>query len=542
MPRFEVGMLRYMEHEEMRVLQAIETGMKNHELVPRSLISSLAGLRHGGAYKILSTLVRYKLVGYDNLKSEGYRLTFLGYDYLALKALTSRDSIAGVGNKIGVGKESDIYIVCDADENQMALKIHRLGRTSFRAIKSKRDYHRNRTYASWITLSRLSAAKEFAYMKVLYDRGFPVPKPVDFNRHCVVMGLVDGFPLCNVKVVDKPGKLFHRLMKILVKFAECGLIHGDYNEFNLMVSEQGDVTVIDFPQMVSTEHENAEYYFDRDVQCIRDFFRKRFDFEAEAWPSFADVHRAERLDELVNASGFDAQDQFLLHSNLDAFMKYAAAKPSAGEESIAKGAVSDDDGNADSQAEEEDSGDEADGYDEDEQAEGADEDEVEDEVEERTIEGTVTLADSDDEADYTPRVPVAPRVEKESSPASAETTAVNTAAAEQNGEPEEDDLMPLHELNRQRLAFRDSDLSSVPRANPRVRSGDSLSSNVSTASRVSGAPRMAPKEVRQRVRSSLQRRGRGGGAGGRSKTTRNRNKDAAKQDRAQASKSTSAAW
>ena len=37
--------------------------------------------------------------------------------------------------------------------------------------------------------------KEFAYMKALYDRGFPVPKPVDFNRHCVIMELLSGHPM-----------------------------------------------------------------------------------------------------------------------------------------------------------------------------------------------------------------------------------------------------------------------------------------------------------------------------------------------------------
>ena len=36
----------------------------------------------------------------------GYRLTNSGYDYLALKALTTRDVIQSVGNQIGVGKES----------------------------------------------------------------------------------------------------------------------------------------------------------------------------------------------------------------------------------------------------------------------------------------------------------------------------------------------------------------------------------------------------------------------------------------------------
>lgn len=44
-----------------------------------------------------------------------YRLTYNGYDYLALKSLTGRDALLSVGNKIGVGKESDIYICADED-------------------------------------------------------------------------------------------------------------------------------------------------------------------------------------------------------------------------------------------------------------------------------------------------------------------------------------------------------------------------------------------------------------------------------------------
>lgn len=38
----------------------------------------------------------------------GYRLTFSGYDYLAIKAFTNRNSINGIGNIIGVGKESSM--------------------------------------------------------------------------------------------------------------------------------------------------------------------------------------------------------------------------------------------------------------------------------------------------------------------------------------------------------------------------------------------------------------------------------------------------
>ena len=46
------------------------------------------------------------------------------------------------------------------------------------------------------------------------------------------------------------------------------LVHGDFNEFNLMIAEDESITVIDFPQMTSTTHINAQYYFERDVKCI----------------------------------------------------------------------------------------------------------------------------------------------------------------------------------------------------------------------------------------------------------------------------------
>lgn len=56
---------------------------------------------------------------------DGYRLTNLGYDFLALKALVKRNILHSFGNQIGVGKESDVYVVGDPEDNQLCLKIHR---------------------------------------------------------------------------------------------------------------------------------------------------------------------------------------------------------------------------------------------------------------------------------------------------------------------------------------------------------------------------------------------------------------------------------
>lgn len=312
-------LLRYLTPEHFRVLTATEMGTRNHEIVPTTLIGSIAQLRHGGVHKILGELAKNNLVArVQNAKYDGYRLTYGGYDYLALKTFANRNSVYSVGNQIGVGKESDIYIVADEEGNQMVLKLQRLGRTSFRSIKENRDYLRNRRSGSWMYLSRLAAMKEFAFMKVLHENGFPVPVPVDQNRHCIVMSLIDGYPLSQVQEVENPGKLYSELMDLIVKLANYGLIHSDFNEFNLLINDKCEPMLIDFPQMVSTSHKNAEMYFNRDVECIRQFFRKRFRYESKLYPKFTrDTSREFSLDVQVAASGFTKKHQEEFESLLE---------------------------------------------------------------------------------------------------------------------------------------------------------------------------------------------------------------------------------
>ncbi|XP_076293936.1 RIO kinase 2 [Lasioglossum baleicum] len=308
MGKLNVTMLRYLTRDDFRVLTAIEMGMKNHELVPSSLAAQIANLRYGGVHKLMKELCKHKLLSYERGKHyDGYRLTNAGYDYLALKVLAQRGIVTSFGNQIGVGKESNIYIVANEQGDPVCLKLHRLGRTCFRNIKEKRDYHQHRKSASWLYLSRISATREYAYMKALFDRGFPVPQPIDLNRHCVVMELVEGGPLCGMKEVEDVESLYDELMNLIVKLGNHGVIHGDFNEFNIMITNSGKPILIDFPQMISTEHVDARLHFERDVNCVRDFFKRRFAYESELYPTFDDLSREDCIDAEIKASGLTKQ-------------------------------------------------------------------------------------------------------------------------------------------------------------------------------------------------------------------------------------------
>ncbi|KNC53496.1 atypical/RIO/RIO2 protein kinase [Thecamonas trahens ATCC 50062] len=305
--KLDVTAMRYITKKEFRVLTAVEMGMKNHQYVPTELISSISGLKHGGVYKLLGTLAKHKLVHHEQRGYDGYKITFLGYDFLALRALLKAGEVASVGHQVGVGKESDIFLCANEAGEQMVLKLHRLGRTSFRTIKNNRDYHGNRSHASWLYLSRLSAKREFDYMSALHTAGFPVPDPIANNRHCVVMSLIEGSPLSQVRVVDEPALLYERLLAMVVKFAEHGVIHGDFNEFNIMITaDESDIVVIDFPQIVSTNHPDAEMYFDRDVHGVVRFLRSKLKYEADVPPpDLADIVRVSDLDVAIQASGYN---------------------------------------------------------------------------------------------------------------------------------------------------------------------------------------------------------------------------------------------
>ncbi|KAL3140995.1 hypothetical protein ABBQ32_005512 [Trebouxia sp. C0010 RCD-2024] len=321
--KLDVNSLRYLSKEEWRVLGSVELGQRNHEMVPKELIVTIANLKHAGAEVYISNLAKYKLLHKESRKYEGYRLTYLGYDFLAIHSLVKKGVINSVGRQIGVGKESDVFEVMNDEGEVLALKLHRLGRTSFRAVKSKRDYLQHRTSFSWLYLSRLAAMKEYAFMVALGEHGLPVPYAVAHNRHCVLMTLVDAVPLVQVRELGNPGRIYEQCMGMMARLAELGLVHCDFNEFNLLVSDDDELTLIDFPQMVSTSHANAQELFERDVECVLRFFKKKLGYIPEhdadlpyVRPDFQAIVAgnadSKGLDVELAASGFGQQHQEML--------------------------------------------------------------------------------------------------------------------------------------------------------------------------------------------------------------------------------------
>jgi hypothetical protein len=94
------------------------------------------------------------------IPDDGYRLTYGGLDYLALKSFSRRKpaTCAAVGKKIGVGKESDVYVVEDEGGERRILKLERYVRIlllmNLANLSNSAPFHREDlspyiTWCSW---------------------------------------------------------------------------------------------------------------------------------------------------------------------------------------------------------------------------------------------------------------------------------------------------------------------------------------------------------------------------------------------------------
>ena len=57
--RLDLSALRYLSHDDFRVLTAIEMGMRNHEIVPVELIQSISKIKKVNTARIISNLLKH---------------------------------------------------------------------------------------------------------------------------------------------------------------------------------------------------------------------------------------------------------------------------------------------------------------------------------------------------------------------------------------------------------------------------------------------------------------------------------------------------
>ncbi len=272
-----INRFKKLKQDDYRILTAIEKGMEKYKHVPISEIGAITKFDVEYIEFILNRLHKLELINRWSEKYTGYHLNEHGYDCLALNVLVQSDVIASFGKSCGIGKEADVYEGLTPTEEVVAIKIHRLGRTSFRQTKRLRKYTADKFHLSWLYASRLAAEKEYEALTTLYPLKIDVPKPYGQNRHIVVMENIVGDDLYTIKELPKAEKVFDIILKNIQEiYQKAQMIHGDLSEFNVIITPKLKPLIIDWPQWVSITHPNAKFYLERDITNICTFFEKKY--------------------------------------------------------------------------------------------------------------------------------------------------------------------------------------------------------------------------------------------------------------------------
>ena len=272
------AVFKSLEPRDFRVLTGIEVGMKYYEWVPLSEISKYTKITESELNYILKGLGIKGLLKHQTVPYEGYQIYFEGYDLLALNALVKRGSLSAIGEELGVGKESVVYeglrdLVGGIGQQPVIIKFHREGRTSFKQVKRNREHLKDIFHFSWIYAARLAAKREFEALKKVYP-DVNVPEPIDHNRNVIVMGIAEGGELSKTKVIEPEWYLDRIIEQIALAYSK-EFVHADLSEYNIFVSDD-KVTIIDWPQHVDVEQENADELLMRDISNILAFFNRKY--------------------------------------------------------------------------------------------------------------------------------------------------------------------------------------------------------------------------------------------------------------------------
>lgn len=264
-----------LNKSDFKILKVFASSLKNRQFLNLPTLSQYSNLSQSLIEHHLQRLVKFGLISKSNI---GYTLLVTGLDIYVLKILSNRNIITAIGPQIGIGKEAEVYLAHDSLEQDKILKMFRLGRSSFKQIKRKRDV--NTGTNSWLLLNIETAKKEYDILTYLKDSSTSFPSPLYRSFHCIVMEPIYGSRLSDIENLDYPELVLEKIISNMSIAYRKGYINGDLNEYNILVNDD-NIFILDWPQAVRVDTTNADVVLMRDVNNIVKFFSRKFEIERD---------------------------------------------------------------------------------------------------------------------------------------------------------------------------------------------------------------------------------------------------------------------
>lgn len=266
--------VKNLENLEYRVLKVFVSSIKHHQIINNHNILSYSNLHKDRVKYAVENLLKLKLI---SKTQNGFKLLTAGLDVYALKLLVDSGIILGIGNSLGIGKESDVVEAISEIQQQRAVKFFRIGRISFTDTKRKRSLEKNKNVNNWLLINIEAAKREYDFLVKLKSTKMNIATPYFRSMHSIVMDRINGLRLIEIRNLPNPIEIFDKVFEqIRISYNEK-IINGDLSEYNILLDENNDIWIIDWPQAVTLEHPNAEFLIRRDLHNVIRYFRRKYD-------------------------------------------------------------------------------------------------------------------------------------------------------------------------------------------------------------------------------------------------------------------------
>lgn len=270
--------VRNLGNLEYRILRIFVSSLKHHEIINNQEIVSYSNLHKDRVEYALKNLLKLKLIS----KTEnGFKLVSTGLDIYALKILVDSKIIFGIGKPLGIGKESDVVEAITEFDQDRAIKFFRIGRISFTDTKRKRSIEKRKDVHNWLLINIEAAKREYDFLMKLKQTKMNISTPYFRAMHSIVMHKINGIRLIDYKYLQNPKEILNKIFDQIKIAYEENIVNGDVSEYNIILDENNDIWIIDWPQAVTLDHPNSNFLIKRDINNVIRFFKRKYDLQLD---------------------------------------------------------------------------------------------------------------------------------------------------------------------------------------------------------------------------------------------------------------------
>jgi RIO kinase 2 len=270
--------VRNLGNLEYRILRIFVSSLKHHEIINNQEVVSYSNLHKDRVEYALKNLLKLKLI---SKTEKGFKLVSTGLDIYALKILVDSKIIFGIGKPLGIGKESDVVEAITEFDQDRAIKFFRIGRISFTDTKRKRSIEKRKDVHNWLLINIEAAKREYDFLMKLRQTKMNISTPYFRAMHSIVMHRINGIRLIDYKYLQNPKEILNKIFDQIKIAYEENIVNGDVSEYNIILDENNDIWIIDWPQAVTLDHPNSNFLIKRDINNVIRFFKRKYDLQLD---------------------------------------------------------------------------------------------------------------------------------------------------------------------------------------------------------------------------------------------------------------------